>query len=465
MKRTLSLEANGLVGQTIKMSGWVHVRRNLGKLIFIDLRDWQGLVQVIFVPDELDSGSLEAAKKLRPEFIIEIEGIVQKRTGKNINPEMPTGEIEVLAKKMTIISEAETPPFEIDQDTRQVGEELRLKYRYLDLRSQRMSGNLRKRHQTNAYIRKFMDGKGFVDVSTPILTKSTPEGARDYIVPSRLHSGEFYALPQSPQQYKQLLMVAGIERYYQIAPCMRDEDARADRAPGEFYQLDIEMSFITQQEIMDLAEELMVGLVKGVFPDKKFTFEKFPVISWQEAQDKYKTDKPDLRRNKEDKDELAFCWVVDWPLFEPELEDGHWAPAHHMFTSPKEEDISKLDQDPGSVKSLQMDLVLNGFEVGGGSIRISDPELQKKIFKLIGFDKEQEKEFSHMLEAFKYGVPPHGGIAPGLDRLLMAISGEESVREIIAFPKTGDGRDLTVGAPSRVSKQQLDEAHIQIKKK
>lgn len=465
MIRTLSTEANEKVGKEVQLFGWVHVRRNLGKLVFIDLRDRKGLIQVIFVPDELDEESKKLAKNLRPEFVIGVKGIVQERNAKNINKEMATGKIEILAKELKILNESETPPFEIEKDTRNVSEELRLKYRYLDLRTERMKKNMQKRHGAMNFIREFLNKREFIEINTPILTKSTPEGSRDYIVPSRLHPGEFYALPQSPQQYKQLLMVAGMERYYQIAPCMRDEDSRADRLAGEFYQLDMEMSFMSQEEIMELTEELMIELVKKVFPDKKLTFDKFPRLSWEECQKKYKTDKPDLRQNKNNAHELAFCWVIDWPLFEPEKEDGHYAPAHHMFTSPKQEDIEKLDKNPDKVKSYQMDLILNGYEVGGGSIRISDPEIQKKIFKLIGFSEEQEKDFSHLLEAFRYGVPPHGGIAPGFDRLLMVIAGEESIREVTPFPKTGDARDLTVGAPSKVAKDQLDEVHIQIKKK
>jgi len=465
MKRILSLEANEKVGKSVTLAGWVHARRNLGKIIFIDLRDRKGLTQIVFVPDELDDESKELAKKLRPEFVIELTGVVQRRNEKNVNKDMGTGGIEILAKSLKILNESETPPFEIEKDSKGVSEEIRLKYRYLDLRTERMSKNLKKRHEAMVYIRQFLNERDFTEINTPILTKSTPEGARDFIVPSRLHPGRFYALPQSPQQYKQLLMVAGMERYYQIAPCMRDEDARADRAPGEFYQLDLEMSFVSQEEIMALTEELMLGLVKEIFPDKKLTSKKFPQITWEEAMKKYKTDKPDIRKDKKDSNELAFCWVVDWPLFEPEMEDGHFAPAHHMFTSPKEEDIELLDKNPEKVKSYQMDLVLNGYEVGGGSIRISDPEIQKKIFKLIGFNKDQEKDFKHMLEAFRYGVPPHGGIAPGLDRLLMVLAGEDSIREMIAFPKTGDAKDLTVGAPSKISKDQLDDANIQIMKK
>jgi len=465
MGRILSIETNKKIGKTVTLAGWVHARRNLGKLIFIDLRDRAGLTQIIFVPDELSDDGKKLAKGLRPEYVVEVTGTVQKRNEKNINKEMATGEIEVLAKDIKVLNESETPPFEIDKDTRGVSEEIRLKYRYLDLRSERMTNNIRKRHEAVNFMRQFLNARDFTEISTPILTKSTPEGARDFIVPSRLHPGKFYALPQSPQQYKQLLMIAGFERYYQIAPCMRDEDARADRAPGEFYQLDMEMSFTSQEEIIQITEELMIELVKNVFPEKILTFDKFPRLTWDDCMSKHKTDKPDLRQNKDNPHELAFCWVVDWPLFEPELEDGHWAPAHHMFTSPKEEDIAKLDKEPGKVKSYQMDLVLNGYEVGGGSIRISDPDTQKKIFKLIGFSKEQEKDFSHMLEAFRYGVPPHGGIAPGLDRMLMVIMGEESIREVVPFPKTGDAKDLTVGAPSEVGKEQLAEANIEVRKK
>ncbi|MDD4994969.1 MAG: aspartate--tRNA ligase [Patescibacteria group bacterium] len=464
MARILSADAAKLIGERITLCGWVNARRDLGKITFIDLRDRKGIIQVVFVPSELDEDSKKSVGDLRPEYVITIEGVVQERNEKNKNPNLATGNVEILAKNLKILNASETPPFEVDKDTRGVNEELRLKYRYLDLRSERMAKNIKKRHQAITYMREFLNACDFIEIATPILTKSTPEGARDFIVPSRLHAGEFYALPQSPQQYKQLLMVAGMERYYQVALCLRDEDARADRSPGEFYQLDMEMSFVQQDEIMDLVEELMLGLVKKVFPDKKLTFDKFPRLTWEECMKKYKSDKPDLRTNKENPQELAFTWVVDWPLFEPEKENGHFAPAHHMFTRPKDEDITMLDKNPERVKSYQMDLVLNGFEVGGGGLRIHDPAMQTKIFDLIGFSKSDKEYFNHMLEAFRYGAPPHGGIASGIDRLLMALIGEESLREAIAFPKTGDARDLTVGAPSPISKEQLDEAHISIKK-
>jgi aspartyl-tRNA synthetase len=323
--------------------------------------------------------------------------------------------------------------------------------------------NLELRHKVIRFIQNYLDKEGFLEIQTPILTNSSPEGARDFIVPSRIHPGFFYALPQSPQQYKQLLMVAGMDRYFQIAPCMRDEDPRADRSPGEFYQLDLEMSFVEQEDILNLIEKMFIKMVKTLLPEKKLTFEKIPRLSYEECMKKYGTDKPDLRKNKKDKNELAFAWVVDFPLFEPELDEGHYTPMHHMFTMPKTSDLKFLNKkDAGKVKSYQHDLVLNGFEVGGGSIRIHDPEIQKKVFELIGFDDEDRKYFEHMLTAFKYGVPPHGGIAPGIDRLLMVLLGEDNLREVIAFPKNKEARDVMMGAPSLVKDVQLKEAHIKL---
>jgi len=342
----------------------------------------------------------------------------------------------------------------------------------LDLRGEKLKGNLTKRHKAVAFIREFLDEEGFLEIQTPILTKSSPEGARDYLVPSRNHAGKFYALPQSPQQYKQLLMVGGIDNYFQIALCFRDEDARADRCPGEFYQLDMEMSFVERDDVLDLTERLMIDLVKNVFPDLKITQVPFPRLTHEEAMKKYGTDKPDIRKNKDDSKEMGFCWVVDFPLFNEQKEEDffhgageRWGPSHHMFTSPKAEDLKFLnDKDAGKVKSLQYDLALNGFEVGGGSIRIHDAEVQKKVFDLIGFTSKQAKEFEHMLTAFGFGVPPHGGIAPGLDRLLMVLCGAKHIREVIAFPKNKEARDVLMGAPSVVEKSQLDEVHVSVKK-
>jgi len=334
-----------------------------------------------------------------------------------------------------------------------------------------MVNNLVARHKAIQSIRNLLTEKNFLDVTTPILTKSTPEGARDYLVPSRLHKGKFYALPQAPQQYKQLLMVAGIDRYFQIAPCFRDEAARAHRAPGEFYQLDFEMSFPNQEDILNIIEETVIKMINDVFPEKKFTQIPFPRLKYDDVMKKYNVDCPDIRKNKNNPNELGFCWVVDFPLFMKQTKEDffhgvgeEWGPSHNMFTSPKEEDISLLDTDPGKVKSYQHDLVLNGFEVGGGAIRIHDPKIQDKVFDLIGLKEKQKKEFAHMLEAFTYGAPPHGGIALGIDRLLMVIMNKKSIRELIAFPKNKDAIDPVMNAPSEVSEEQLKELHIKLVK-
>ncbi len=475
MQRIISTATIDKVGEIVKLNGWVHVRRNMGKIVFLDLRDRWGILQIVCVPAELDEKSIEILKDVRPEFVIEIEGVVQARGKKQINKDMPTGTVEILAKKIIILSKAETPPFEIENEDRQAGEELRLKYRYLDLRHERMKKNMIMRSQMMYFIRNFLHQEDFVEVHTPILSKSTPEGARDYLVPSRKFPGKFFALPQAPQQYKQLLQVAGMEKYFQIAPCFRDEDARADRSPGEFYQVDMEMSFMSQDEILELTEKMFTQMIKKLWPDKKMTFAKWPRLDWQEVMDKYGTDKPDLRKNKEDKNELAFAWIINFPLFEKQDKDknseahfhgsdGIWAPSHNMFTRPKEEDVKLLDTDPGKVKSYQHDLVLNGVEVGGGALRIYDVEIQNKIFDLIGFNDKQKEQFKHLLDAFNYGVPPHGGIAPGFDRLLAILQGEESIREVIAFPLTSDARDPLMDSPSEVAQEQLDELGIQIKK-
>ncbi|OIO51883.1 hypothetical protein AUJ78_02155 [Candidatus Peregrinibacteria bacterium CG1_02_41_10] len=470
MLRTLSEETPSKIGESVVLFGWVNARRNLGKIVFLDLRDRWGITQIVGVPAELDPDSQATLEKIRPEWVLKVEGIVQQRGAKQINPNLPTGTVEILAKKIEVLSEALTPPFEIDSEERQANEELRLKYRYLDLRHARMTHNLETRHQMIHFLRNYLTEKEkFIEVQTPILTKSTPEGARDYLVPSRVHPGKFFALPQSPQQYKQLLMVAGMDRYYQIAPCFRDEDARADRSPGEFYQLDLEMSFITQDDILNLVEKMFTEMVKKLFPEKRFTFEPWPRLDYQEVMQKYHSDKPDLRKNKEDKNELAFAWVVNFPLFMPQTKEDFfhyagekWAPSHHMFTAPKEEDLPLLDKDPGKVRSYQHDLVLNGFEVGGGSVRIHQPEIQEKIFDLIGFTKKQKQQFAHLLEAFRYGVPPHGGIASGIDRLISILLGEYSLKEVIAFPLNTDVRDPLMGSPSEVTEEQLKELHIRL---
>ena len=371
-------------------------------------------------------------------------------------------------KDFEVISKAVTLPLPIEGAGYEIDEDIRQKYRYLDLRRDRMTQNMIYRSKTTMFIRNFLVNRGFVEIETPILTKTTPEGARDFLVPSRLQRGKFYALPQSPQQYKQLLMVAGMEKYFQIARCFRDEDPRADRAYGEFTQLDLEMSFVKQNDILELTEKLFTDLVKEVFPNKKIKQSPWPRISHSEAKTKYNSDKPDLRENKKDPDELAFAWIVDFPLFNKQTEEDFYhgsgkskfAPSHHMFTAPHPDDVPLLDKDPLKVRGLQHDLVLNGFEVGGGSIRIHDPKIQQKVFVLIGFTEDQKQQFHHMLEAFTFGVPPHGGIAPGIDRFLMAVLGEPSVREVMAFPTIASGKTAVMDAPSTPAPEQLKELGI-----
>lgn len=442
------------VGQEVTLAGWADSVRVSSKIGFILIRDRYGITQC-FIGKEL----LEKLKTVRKESVVQIMGQVNARPENQIKKDMETGEIELEAKQLTILALAD--PLPMDESAT---EDTRLKYRYLDLRGQKLQWALKKRHNAVLFMRNFLHDKGFVEITTPLLTKSTPEGARDFLVPSRTYPGKFFALPQSPQQYKQLLMVAGFDKYFQIAPCLRDEDARADRSPGEFYQLDMELSFVEQEDVLQLTEELFVKLVKELFPDKTFTEIPFPRLNWHDVMEKYKTDKPDIRKNKNDPNEMGFCWILNWPLFEPEMTDGHFAPAHHMFTQPQEQDIPLLDSNPGKAKSWQHDLVLNGFEVGGGSIRIHDPKIQAKIFDLIGFKEEQKKYFNHILEAFRYGVPPHGGIAPGLDRVLMVIMGLPSIRECIAFPKNKEARDVMMDAPADVLPGQLDDLNISLKK-
>jgi len=573
-------------GQEVTLAGWVNRRRDMGGIIFIDLRDRSGKVQVV-----IDAGrsqdAFDIAENVRPEYVLQVSGVVSLRPDGLQNPNMATGDVEILATWTAVLNPAKTPPFVIDTDE-EVEEGLRLKYRYLDLRRARMQRNITIRHRAVKFIRDFLDERGFLEVETPILFKSTPEGARDYLVPSRVHPGKFYALPQSPQQLKQLLMVAGYERYFQIARCFRDEDQRADRQP-EFTQLDIEVSFVERDDIINLIEELVIGMVQvaSIVPLASETFSR---LSYAEALERFGTDRPDLRFGLElvsladivghsafrvfaenvaegkpvkaicvpgcgdysrkqlgeleeiarkaggkglawlaihpeteeirgpiakfftveqlvaitermnaapgdlilissdgksvvnavlsslrdemarrlgykDRKELAFAWVVDFPLFEEEQEDGHWAPSHHMFTAPKREHIQLLDSDPGAVLSEQYDLICNGFEVAGGSIRIHERPLQRKIMELIGFSIEDaQDQFGHMLEAFEYGAPPHGGIAPGVDRLVALMAGEPNIREVMAFPKTQQAADLMAGAPSAVTQKQLDELHIMLKK-
>lgn len=462
MQRTLARETVDKLGQKVKLQGWVDKRRDHGGIVFLDLRDRSGIVQcVVNQPEEVE--------KVRNEYVVEIVGTVKKRPEQMINPNLPTGRVEIGVERIVVLSEARELPLPVDTDGYKIDEGVRLKYRYLDLRRSRMSHNIKIRSKAIRFMREFLLKRDFVEIETPILTKTTPEGARDFIVPSRLQRGKFYALPQSPQQYKQLLMVAGFEHYFQIARCFRDEDPRADRAYGEFTQLDIEMSFVTQEDILNLTEELFTQLVKEIFPEKKITQIPWPRIPQREALKEYGSDKPDLRKNKNDKDELAFAWIVDFPLFVEQSEEDYYygagkkvAPSHHMFTAPHPDDVKILEREPLKVRGQQHDMVLNGFEVGGGSIRIHDARVQEKVFELIGFQEKQKEKFKHMLTAFTYGVPPHGGIAPGVDRFLMAALGEPSIRELMAFPASAGGRTAVMAAPSSPTEEQLHELGIKI---
>lgn len=568
------------IGQGVTLAGWVHRQRSHGGVLFVDLRDRSGIVQVTFNQQKSEA-ALAIAAEARAEWVLQVRGKVQHRPAGLENVEMPTGSIEVEAAEVVVLNRSKTPPFYIDRETGEA-EALRLKYRYLDLRRERMKRNLVLRHRVVKFIRDFLSGRGFVEIETPILTKSTPEGARDYLVPSRVHPGSFYALPQSPQQLKQLLMVAGFERYFQIARCFRDEDSRGDRQP-EFSQLDLEMSFVEREDILQLIEELYTRLVEEV-SDKKLLFKPFPRLTYREAMDRFGKDNPDLRFGMElidisdlvaesdygvfsravaeggqvkgiraqglggysrkqldelaglvathgakglawlaiqeggfrssfakylsdevvaaivermegqpgdlllfvadrpavvaealgrlrvemadrlglrDDSVLALAWVIDFPLFIWNEEENRWDPSHHLFTSPMPEDIALLDSNPSAARGQQYDLVCNNYEIGGGSIRIHQREIQEKVFQLIGLDMEDARQqFGHMLEAFEYGTPPHGGIAPGIDRLVMLLAGEPNIREVMAFPKTQTAADLMVGAPSPVTEKQLGELHI-----
>lgn len=568
-------------GEQVVLKGWVQKRRDLGGLIFVDMRDRSGIVQVVF--GDQAKAALEVAEKIRSEYVIEVTGKVVLRDAAQINSNIKTGEIEILADTLTIINEAKNPPFAIE-DKVEVSEDLRLKYRYLDLRRPVMFDTFKMRSDVTVTIRNFLQREGFLEVETPILTKSTPEGARDYLVPSRVHEGEFYALPQSPQLFKQLLMVSGFEKYFQIARCFRDEDLRADRQP-EFTQVDIETSFMSMDEIIEMNERLIQAVMKEV---KGIEVEApFQRMSYQEAMARYGSDKPDVRFGLElvqlsdivkdssfkvfsgaienggevkainvkgaaekfsrkdidalgefaaiykakglawlkvtdeglngpiakffegemadkliermsaeagdlllfgadqsnvvadalgalrlklgkeldliDESKFAFLWIVDWPLFEYDEEEGRYYAAHHPFTRPFDEDLELMDTNPAAVRAQAYDIVLNGYELGGGSLRIYEPELQNKMFKLLGFTEEEAREqFGFLLEAFEYGVPPHGGLAFGLDRFVMLLAGRTNLRDTIAFPKTATASCLLTSAPSAVADAQLQELNLAI---
>lgn len=451
------------VGEEVVIAGWVDVRRDQGKMIFMDMRDFSGKVQGVALPS--NAAALEVANKVRPEWVLKVTGKVNKRPDRNIKQGVLNGDIELEILAIEVLNESETPPFELGSDTRVISEDLRMKYKYLDLRSERMQKNIRMRDKIITFFREYMHKNDFIEIETPILMKGTPEGSREYVVPSRLFNGKFYALPQSPQQFKQLSMVAGFERYFQIARCMRDEDTRGDRQP-EFTQLDFEMSFVTQEEVLTYTEAMFIEMVTTLYPEKKLSQVPFPRLTYKESMEKYGSDKPDLRVNKEDPNELAFAWIIDFPMFE-KTDDGEVQAAHHPFCQIHPEDKEKFmkGEDLFSIRANSYDLVLNGYELSSGSIRIHDRAEQKQVFDLIGVsEEEQQKKFAHMLEAFTFGAPPHGGFAPGIDRIVMLMQNEPNIREVIAFPKTGEGKDLMMGSPSEISAKQLRELGIEISK-
>jgi len=454
MQRTLTKETKEKIGQKITLAGWVNSRRDHGKLIFIDLRDRSGIVQVV-CGDE--------AKDIKSEFVIEVEGEVKKRPANLINPKIETGAIEIKAKKIKILAQSNSLPFPINTDGHEIEEELRLKYRYLDLRRPRLQKIIRLRSDLVQHAREYLFANDFVEIETPFLTKSTPEGSRDFIVPSRLQPGKFYALPQSPQQYKQLLMVAGFERYFQIARCLRDEDLRADRA-FEHTQIDIEMSFIEREDVIAMVEGLAIYVFEKL--GAKIKQKPFPIFRYEEAMKKFDSDKFDLRNEKEKKENvLAFAWVIDFPFFE-KTPEGNWTYTHNPFSDPipKHKQAFLKGQIEG-ILTTQYDLVCNGVEVAGGSIRSNDPKVLSKVFEVLGYSTADiEKKFGHMLEAFHFGAPPHGGIACGIDRWLMILTKETDLREVVAFPTTSSGRAAVMDAPSAVDPEQLAELGLKIVK-
>lgn len=459
------------VEKEVGIAGWVNIRRDHGKLIFIDLRDASGMVQMVALPNHEEAHAV--ANTIRPEWVIGVKGKVNKRPERMVKEGELNGDIEIEVLEITVLNEAQTPPFEVNESTKDINEEVRLKYRYLDLRTPRMQKNIRTRGKVIKHIRDELEKEGFTEIETPILTKATPEGARDYVVPSRVEPGKFYALPQAPQQYKQLLMTSGFEKYFQIAKCFRDEDTRSDRQP-EFTQLDLEMAFVSEEDVIALNEKLLISIVENLFPEKKIQEIPFPRLSYKEAMEQYGSDRPDLRKDKDDPNLLAFCWVVDFPFFEKtDGSDnpgatGDWTFTHNPFSAAKEADMDKVleKKNIGEIIAQQYDIALNGFEIGGGSIRNHKPEALKAVLEIIGHSEESiTQNFGHILEAFSYGAPPHGGIAWGLDRLVTILQNENSIREVITFAKTGEGRDLMMEAPADISKAQLKELGIEIKKK
>ena len=442
------------------LKGWVHARRDHGKLIFIDLRDRWGMGQIVFTPGNKEL--LASADRLRPEWVIELQGIVKERPKNMQNPNISTGTIEIEAADLKILAEAKTPPFPLDTDGRDIDEETRLKYRYLDLRRPRMQKNILLRHRVTTLAREYLNANDFIEIETPLLTKTSPEGARDFLVPSRMYPGKFFALPQAPQQYKQLLMIAGFERYYQMARALRDEDLRGDRQ-YEHTQIDLEMSFVAERDVLDLVEGMMIYIAESC--GKKVFQKPFPVFTHEEAMQKFGADKFDMRGDAKNPDTLAFAWVVNFPLFEKDKETGKLTFAHNPFSAPRPEDVENLmkGENLANLHAQQYDLVCNGLELASGGVRISSPEVQRKVFEILGLTLEQtEERFGHIIKAYEYGAPPHAGIAPGLDRLVMVLAGETSITEVIAFPKTRTARDPLMNAPSEADPKQLAELHLKI---
>ncbi len=436
------------VGEKVNLCGWVDTIRAHGKIIFIDLRDRYGKTQIV----------IKGETELKPEYCIKVSGEVKHRKTGTENKDLPTGDIEVLSENIQIFSKSAVPPFEIS-DEKVAGEEARMKYRFLDLRRPQMQKNLMFRNKVIQTAREFFSQNGFIEIETPLLVKPTPEGARDYIVPSRVNPEKFYALPQSPQLYKQILMISGFDRYFQVARCLRDEDLRADRQP-EHTQFDLEMSFVESKDVMHFVESLYKYIFKKVL---NVNLHDFPVISYDEAKKKYNSDKPDLRKDKNNPNEFSFCWIVDFPLFSYNSEEKRWEPEHHMFSSPKKEHLEFLEKDPGKVKADLYDLVLNGVELGSGSIRINSPDLQERVMKVIGMSKEEaHKKFGFLLDAYEYGGPIHGGMGLGVDRLVALMLGYTDIREVIAFPKNKSAQCPMDGSPAEVSDIQLKETHIKI---
>ena len=469
MSRMYIKDVSEYVGKEVTVQGWIDVRRDQGKMVFLDIRDVTGKVQAVVLPNHIEA--LEVAQKVRPEWVVAVTAQVNKRPEKNIKVGVIGGDVELEVLSILVLNEATTPAFDISTDGYEGGEEVRMEHKYLDQRRARIQRNIRMRHAVTSHIRSYFEKHGFVEVDTPLLTNPTPEGSRSYLVPSRVHSGSFYALPQSPQQYKQLLMAGGIERYFQIAKCMRDEDTRGDRQP-EFTQMDLEMSFVTREEVMKINEDLLIEIVTTLFPEKRIQQVPFPIFTYKEVMEKYNSDKPDIREDKNDPNLLAFCWVIDFPAFEKTGEDnvdgtGEWTFTHNPFTGIQDGSQSDFleKKNIGSILSTQYDIAMNGYEIGGGGIRLHKAEELKTAFEIMGYDDERiEVNFGHMLRALASGTPPHGGIAWGLDRLLMILLNEQNIREVIAFPKTGEGRDVLMKAPSPAPLKTLRELKIEVKK-